>query len=285
MASILVAGATGKVGQAIILALKHHPLRALVRDQTQLGAADGNVNEIFAADARDPNSLRGVCKDIDIVITSIGGSLQLRRTPSKSGYWEVDYQANKNLLAEAKQAGVRKFIYVSVFKAPEIKGSAYFEAHAAFEEELKRSGLDYAIIRPTGIYYIFEEFVNFARRGIVPLFGDGSAKTNPIDEHDVARICVEAIDASQTIYDVGGPEVFTRREIGELCFQALGKKPRFIKYPAGLMRAFIKPLKLFDQRLFDLMDFAILVNTVDFVAPRQGHNKLENYLNHLTASG
>ena len=182
--------------------------------------------------------------------------------------------------------GVFLFVRTRIFigKAQEVKGSAYFAAHAAFEEELKRSGLDYAFIRPTGIYYIFEEFVKLARRGIIPLFGDGSAKTNPIDEHDVARVCVEAIDAPQNVYDIGGPEVFTRREISEMCFKALGKKPRFIKYPIGLMRLLIKPLKLFDQRLFDLMDFAILVNHTDAVAPRVGTSKLENYLKQLTAS-
>jgi uncharacterized protein YbjT (DUF2867 family) len=285
MASILVAGASGNVGQATLLALKQkgHCVRALVRDKARLKAASGSVNEMFAADARDPVSLRGACQNVDTVISSIGGSLQLGRTQPKAGYWEVDYQANKNLLEAAKQSGVRKFIYVSVFQAQQVKDSAYFTAHAAFEDELKRAHLEYAIVRPTGIYYIFEEFIKLARRGIMPLFGDGNTKTNPIDEHDVAGVCVEAVNTPQTEYDVGGPEVFTRREIGELCFQILGKKPRFIKYPVGLMRMLIQPLKLFDQRLFDLMDFAILVNSADFIAPRVGTEKLENYLKRLTA--
>jgi uncharacterized protein YbjT (DUF2867 family) len=285
MASILVAGASGKVGQATLLALqqKGHRVRALVRDQARLGAAANNVQEIFPADARDPASLQGVCQNVEFVISSVGGSLQLGRTQPGAGYWEVDFQANKNLLEEARQAGVRKFIYVSAFQTQQIKGSAYFAAHAAFENVLKRSNLDYAIVRPTGMYYIFEEFIRLARRGIIPLFGDGSAKTNPIDEHDVARVCVEAMDARQTEYDVGGPEVFTRREISELCFRTLGKKLRFIKYPVGLMQMLIQPLRLFDQRLFDLMDFAILVNHTDCIAPRVGTEKLENYLKRLTA--
>ncbi len=284
MANVLVAGASGGVGKAIIQELNqtNHHVRALVRNQAKLGYQ--LVNHVFVADARDPAQLKGACDNLDVIISTLGGSLQLGRTESNATYWDVDYQANKNLLAEAKRAGVRKFIYLSVFKAQEVKGSAYFAAHAAFENELKGSGLDYAIVRPTGIYYIFEEFVNLARRGLVPLIGDGSAHTNPIDERDVARVCVDAIDAPQIEYDIGGPEVFTRREISELCFKALAKKPRFIKYPIGLMRLLIKPLKLFDQRLFDLMDFAILVNNTDFVAPRIGSNKLESYLHQLTAS-
>lgn len=283
MKNILVAGANGKVGKAVIHELQqhHHHIRALVRNQAKLG--DATVNDVFLADARDPLKLVGACEDIEIVISTLGGNLQMGRTPPNAGYWDVDYQANKNLLAEAKRAGVRKFIYVSAFKANEVKGSAYFESHAAFEAELQQSGMEFAIVRPTGIYYIFEEFVKLARYGLMPLFGDGSAKTNPIHEYDVARICVAAIESTQTVFDIGGPEVFTRRAIGELCFQALGKKSRFIKYPIGVIRLLIKPLRLFDQRLYDLMDFAILVNHTDAVAPRIGTQRLEKYLQHLTA--
>lgn len=283
MANILVAGASGRVGQAVIYELQQHNhlIRALVRNQAKLGNV--TVNDVLRADARDPVKLAGACEGIEVVISALGGSLQLGRTERNATYWDVDYQANKNLLAEAKRARVRKFIYISAFKANEVKGSAYFAAHAAFEAELQSSGMEYAIVRPTGIYYIFEEFVKLARYGLMPLFGDGSAKTNPIDERDVAGICVDAIDAEQKVYDIGGPEVFTRREIGALCFKVLGKKSRFIKYPIGLMRWLIKPLRLFDQRLFDLMDFAILVNHTDAVAPRIGTQSLEKYLQHLTA--
>jgi uncharacterized protein YbjT (DUF2867 family) len=284
MASILVAGASGGVGQAVIHELQqnNHFIRALARNPAKLGNL---ASDVFRADARDSAQLNGACDGIAVVISALGGSLQLGRTERHATYWDVDFQANKNLLAEAQRAGVRKFIYVSVYQAQEIKGSAYFEAHAAFENELKRSGMSYALIRPTGIFYIFEEFVNLARKGLVPLIGDGSARTNPIDERDVARVCVAAIDSPQTEFDIGGPEVFTRREISELCFKALAKKPRFIKFPIGVMRLLIKPLKLFDQRLFDLMDFAILVNHTDFIAPQVGQNKLESYLRQLTANG
>jgi uncharacterized protein YbjT (DUF2867 family) len=284
MANILVAGASGGVGKAVLHELKQqsHHIRALARTTAKLGQLA--VDDVFLADARDPAKLAGACEGCEIVISALGGSLQLGRTEKHATYWDVDYMANKNLLVEAQRAGVRKFIYVSVFQAQEIKGSAYFAAHAAFEDELKRSGLSYALIRPTGIYYIFEEFVNLARKGIVPLIGDGRARTNPIDEREVARVCVAALDGTQTEYDIGGPDIFSRREISERCFAVLGKKPRFIKYPIGLMRLLIQPLKLFDQRLFDLLDFAILVNHTDFVAPPVGQLKLESYLRQLTAS-
>ncbi|MBS1810086.1 MAG: SDR family oxidoreductase [Acidobacteria bacterium] len=287
MAKILVAGASGKVGQSTIKELKKqgHTVRAVLRDRTKLGALADAVEEIIIADACEPHTLRGVCANIDVVISTIGGSLQLGRTKGKAGYWEVDFQANKNLLAEAQAAQVRKFIYVSVFQAEQMKGIVYGEAHAAFEEELKQSGLDYSLIRPTGIFYIFEEFVKLARKGIMPLIGNGQVQTNPIDEAEVARWCVEAIKAEEKIFNLGGPDVFTRRQISELCFDAIGKTPRFIRYPVGLMRALVAPVKFFDRRLYDLLAFGIFVSTVDNVAPQVGVNKLDSYLKQLTAGG
>ena len=285
MALVLVAGASGKVGQAVLHELQQqgHRVRALARNQAKLDTSV--ADEIVTADATQPASLQGVCKDVEIVISAIGGSLQLGRTKGSGGYWEVDYQANKNLLAEARAAQVKKFIYVSVFQSEQMKGIAYGEAHAAFENELRQSGLAYALIRPTGIFYIFEEFVKLARKGIMPLIGAGDVRTNPIDERDVAKACVEAITSSQTVFDLGGPDVFSRREIAEMCFRALGKTPRFIKYPLGLMRVLIAPVKLFDQRLYDFLAFGIHASATDLIAPRVGTNKLDTYLKQLTAGG
>jgi uncharacterized protein YbjT (DUF2867 family) len=281
---ILVAGASGKVGQAVILELKQqgYAVRALVRNQAKFDAA---VEEIFVADASKPQALKGACDRITTVISTIGGSLRLQRTKGKGGYWEVDYQANKNLLAEARAAQVKKIIYVSVFQAEQMQGIAYAEAHAAFEEELRQSGLDYALIRPTGIFYIFEEFLKLARKGIMPLIGSGKAQTNPIDEREVAQACVAAMTTEQKIFDLGGPDIFSRRELAELCFRTVGQTPRFIKYPVGLMRFLIAPLKFFDQRLYDFLAFGIHASTTDIIAPRIGKNHLENYLKQLTAGG
>lgn len=282
MTTILVAGASGKVGQAILHELQNteHRVRALTRNSTKLAAA-----ETVTADATSRPSLKGVCDGVDVVISAIGGSLQLGRTKANGGYWEVDYQANKNLLTEAQTAGVNKFIYVSVFQAEQMKGLAYGEAHAAFEEELKRSGMAGALIRPTGFFYIFEEFLKLARKGVMPLIGAGEVRTNPIDEREVARACVEAITSSKTVFEMGGPEVFSRREIAELCFRVRGKTPRFINYPIGLMRLLIAPVKLFDRRLYDFLAFGIHASSTDLIAPRVGVNRLENYLQQLTASG
>lgn len=285
MAMILVAGASGKVGQAVMQELKHQGfcVRALARDKAKVDASV--ADEIVTADATQPGTLQEVCEGAEAVISAIGGSLQLGRTKGNGGYWEVDYAANKNLLAAAQTAQVKKFIYVSAFQAEQMKGIAYGEAHAAFEEELRRVGIPYAMIRPTGIFYIFAEFIKLARKGVMPLIGPGEVRTNPIHERDVAKACVQALSSSQTVFDLGGPDVFTRRELAEMCFRAVGKSPRFIKYPIGLMRVLIAPVKLFDQRLYDFLAFGIHASTTELIAPRTGTNKLDVYLKQLTAGG
>ncbi len=285
MAKILIAGATGAVGKELIKALNsgEHELRALMRNPQKLVQSGIPQTNIFIADARNSESLHQSCDGIEVVISAIGASLQPKLTKDRNAtYFDVDFQANKNLLDEAKRAGVKKFIYVSAFKANENPGIAYFEAHAAFEKALINSGLEYAIIRPTGIFYIFEEFIKLADKGIMPLFGDGSAKTNPIHESEVATACINAITADETEFDVGGSEVFSRRELGELCFAALNKKPRFISYPVGLLRWMIKPVAYVDRRLFEFLDFGVVVNTKEFIAPKIGEKKLESYLLQLT---
>lgn len=285
MAKILIAGATGALGKELIKAL--HPgeyeLRVLVRNSQKLEASNSSDLDIFIADARTPQALQKSCDGISVVISAIGASLQLGLTKDRNAtYFDVDFQANKNLLNEAKRAGVKKFIYFSAFKANENAGIAYFDAHATFEKDLKNSGLEYAIIRPTGIFYIFAEFIRMARIGIMPMFGDGSATTNPIHESDVAEACVKAINSQETEFNIGGSEIFTRRELGELCFTVLKKKPRFIAYPIRLLQFLIKPIALFDRRLFEFLDFGISVNSQNFVAPGIGEKKLESYLRQLT---
>ncbi len=285
MANILIAGATGAVGKELMKALNssEYQVRLLARSAMKLEQSRIAEANIFIADARNRQALKRSCEGIDVVISAVGASVQLALTKdSNANYFDIDFQANKNLLEEAKRAGVKKFIFVSAFGANEHSSLAYFGAHAAFENELKYSGLNYAIIRPTGIFYIFEEFVKMARRGIIPLFGNGSARTNPVHESEVAAVCIKAISATETEVDLGGPEVFTRREICEMCFAVVNKKPRFISYPIGLVRWMIKPVAFFDQRLFDFLDFAAFVNTNDCVAPKIGEKKLESYLRQLT---
>jgi uncharacterized protein YbjT (DUF2867 family) len=86
---------------------------------------------------------------------------------------DVDYQANMNLLQDARKSGVNKFIYVSVLNGANLRHLKICDAKERFVEGLKASGMDYGIIRPNGIFSDMADFLEMARKGRIYLFGKG----------------------------------------------------------------------------------------------------------------
>jgi uncharacterized protein YbjT (DUF2867 family) len=286
MTRVLVAGASGHLGGHILSVCRERGYwtRALARTDQKALALRQCADDVFVGQATQGETLSGLCNEIEAVVSCLGASVAATHLPDKRSYHDVDYAANRNLLHIAKAAGVRKFVYVSVFATPGYAQTAYVRAHEDFANELKASGLEYAILRPTGFFSAYAEFVRLAMKGPLPLVGGGGkAKTNPIHEADLAKICVDAIDAPNTELAVGGTDIFTRREIAELAFQALDKKPRTPPMPAfvfGLARTFISP---FDKRLRDLIEFIGAVSVSDAVAPAVGTYHLADYFREEAA--
>lgn len=280
-----MAGAGGKLGRHLLgeLAARGHSTRALVRDAARL--EKGEAGELFVADARRAETLRGACEGVGAVVSAMGASLALGLTRGRGTFREVDLGANRNLLAEARAAGVRKFVYVSLYGAESLRGLGYVDAHEEFVAALAASGLNYTVVRPTGFFYVFAEIFKMAARGRVVLAGEGSARTNPVHERDAARACAEALESDVRVLAVGGPETFTRREIAELAFAALGRTPKITSLSPGLMRGLAAPARIFDRRLFDLLEFGVAVGLADAVAPAYGRHRLGEYFRALAAGG
>ena len=76
---ILVAGASGNLGRAILAELQQqgYTTRALVRDAVRLGAQRQYADEVFTADARDVQKLSGVADGVSVVISALGASLPI----------------------------------------------------------------------------------------------------------------------------------------------------------------------------------------------------------------
>jgi uncharacterized protein YbjT (DUF2867 family) len=278
---ILVAGANGVLGGEILRELCDRGLAAdaLDRDVGRLGTYRSRLGKIHVADARDPFALKGVCEGVGAVISTIGANQQLRFSKDKSTFFDTDYGANKNLLAEALRAHVEKFVYVSLCNGnTTLKGIVFADAHEAFVDELTKSGIDYAVIRPSGFFYLFEEILVQARKGRGILVGDGSARTNPVHEHDVAISCIDALTSGEKEVSIGGPDILTRKEIAEMGFEILGKPATIRTIPAGLLRAAILPLRFLDRRLYDVVNFSIGAFAHEIVAPRIGTHRLRDYL-------
>ncbi len=105
MKKVLVAGATGYLGRYVVQEFKKQRfwVRALARNAAKLESLSEYIDEKFIGEVTDSNSLSGICKDIDIVFSSIG----ITKQKDNLTYMDVDYQGNMNLLEEAKKERIK----------------------------------------------------------------------------------------------------------------------------------------------------------------------------------
>ncbi|MBL1213747.1 MAG: SDR family oxidoreductase [Ignavibacteriae bacterium] len=278
MKKVLVAGATGYLGKFLVkeLAEKNYEVSAITRNPKKteelkkLGASN-----VLVAEVTDKSALTGICDNIDVVITAVGKTKQ----KDNFKYMDVDYQANKDLLDEAKRAGVQKFIYVSGLGSEKFSHVKLYAAKLKFEKELKKSGINYAIAYPGGFFIDMLEMLDLAKKGNAYLYGDGYNSINPIHGADVAEEVVKMIDGDLKEKTFAGPEVFSQREVMELAYKVIGKPaPKFRTTPAWLVRGIFKTLKLFTpEKVYGNMEFVTTVATNDLVATPAGSRKLEDF--------
>lgn len=277
--NVLVAGATGYLGGFVARELKSrgHFVRALARSPGRLEPLKDTLDEIVQAEITVPATLEGICEGIDTVFSSVG------ITKQKDGltFRDVDYQGNRNLLQAARAAGVKKFIYVSVFNGPALRHLDIVRAHEDFVDELKASGIDYAVIRPTGYFSDMGEFFTMASRGRVYLFGDGKNRVNPIHGADLAEVCADTLESGRQEIDVGGPEVLSWGEIAELAFAVLGKPARISHVPLWIAKAAVAAARLFNRHRGELMAFFVEMGTGEVVAPAAGTHTLARHFEGL----
>ncbi|HEX8853149.1 MAG TPA: NAD(P)H-binding protein, partial [Pyrinomonadaceae bacterium] len=159
MERVLVAGAPGQLGRYVLAELRRrgYRTRALVRDASRAATLQGEADETVSGDVTRPETLAHVCEQVDVVFSAVGAPLSLKR--GGASYREVDFEGNRNLLAAARAAGVRRFVYVSVFGAERLRESEYVRAHEDFVQELQRSGLAHTVVRPTGFFSAMGEML------------------------------------------------------------------------------------------------------------------------------
>jgi uncharacterized protein YbjT (DUF2867 family) len=278
---ILVAGATGYLGGHVAREFKDrgHHVRALARSPEKLDPLRDSLDEVFQAEITQPHTLEGACDGIDIVFSSVG----ITKQKGNLTFEDVDYQGNRNLLEVARTAGVKKFIYTSVFRGPSLLHLDIIKAHEDFVTVLKASGMEYAVIRPNGFFSDMGEYLKMARKGRVYLIGRGDNRINPIHGADLAQVCVDAVDREASEIDVGGPEVFTHREIAQLALKSAGRPKRITSIPVGLMRSIVFLTRRFNRHQGELLAFFTEATTADAVAPATGSRSLGDYFDELGA--
>lgn len=219
---VVLAGAYGNLGADIFRSLVSagHEVIALDMMQRDIGVTSGF--KFIKIDVTDPKTLEGVCDGADVLITTVG----LTKGSATVSNYDIDYQGNLNLLAEAKKAGIKDFVYISVVKADTAPDVPMVNAKYLFEQELKKSGLTYVIHRPTGYFYdIIKVFRPMIEKGKVTLLGKEPVYANIVSTEDFAAFIVDHMTDENVTYSVGGKEKYSYEEIAKMCFEAAGKEP------------------------------------------------------------
>jgi NADH dehydrogenase len=241
--SVLVTGATGFVGPHVVHALRARdvPVRALVRDRRRGAKLTAWGAELVEGDVTDPASLGAAVAGADAVI-----HLVAIIKGSRADFERIMAQGTRDLVAAAREAGVRRFILASALGLDErTKDSVpYFAAKWEMERATKESGLEHVIFRPSFIFGkdggALPTFVKLARFApVTPIVGPGTQRLQPIWVEDVAEYYARALElpeAANRTFEIGGPDAPTWNEFWDRLKRVLGARRPSIHVPFGAMR-------------------------------------------------
>ena len=278
MKHVLIAGATGHLGRFLCREFQSRGWHVTALRRKCSSPVDLAADRILEAEATWPETLTGAMAGMDLVVSALGITGQVEGP----GYWDVDYQANVNLLEAALRSQVARFAYLHVLNADRMEHVPRVAAKAAFVRKLQNAGLRSTVIAPTAAFTAPGALLDRARAGRVWIFGHGGQRINPIHGADLASATCDSIEEGAAWADIGGPESFTRLDLARLCFDALGRSPRITHLPEML-----RPLargalaRLAPRRIAGPLQYDLASSAINMTAPPRGAHRLGPYLRQL----
>lgn len=197
----------------------------------------------------------------------------------------------RTLIRAAKNAGVRRFVHVSITNPTPDSNLPYFSGKAQLEGDLKASGLSYAILRPTVIFGDEDILINniayLLRR--FPLFaipGKGDYQLQPIFAEDMAQLAVDAGQRKENLtWDAVGPEIYTFSELVQLTRSVVGSRAGLINLPPSLVLTLSRMIGFFveDVVLTEEEILGLMANLLISAEAPTGHTSLRDWL-HANAN-
>lgn len=275
--SILLAGATGHLGQALGRALSDsgYRVRALVRREAQQRIVSSWADEVVVAQATDRTQLDGATRDVDIVLSAIGITLQ----NDGATYEQVDYGANRNLLDAALDARVGHLAYVASLGGQHLRHLPMTAAKERFVDELVAAPIRATVLRPNALFHDFEALLGQALTGAIAVVGDGDARLNPISARDAAERSVAALAEPADDVRFGGPETWQWRDIAAACFRLLDRPAHLAHLDPAKVAATIEMLpQLTPETVHGALTFHLTMMGQDNLGPPCGTDSLAEWL-------
>lgn len=249
--SIAITGATGFVGGHLLDRLAGSAVACLARGPSAALARSGCRVVPGAID--DPAALDALLSGADVVF-HVAGLIAAR---SEAEFLAVNRDGTAAVAQACRRAGVARLVYVSslAVTGPSERGrpvdettpprplTPYGRSKLAGEQSVRESGAIFTIVRPPIVYGPRDRqtlwLFRMARRGLVPLLGDGSQELSLVHAADLAEALVAAAAspaAAGRTYHAAHPEVVTQRALLEEIGRAVGSRARLLPIPGSAVR-------------------------------------------------
>jgi len=294
----LVTGATGFIGGHLVekLVAEGFKVRALVRATSNTELIDKLGVEKALGDLRDFSSLKKAVKNVDLVFHL---AAYYTFHGKKELYWEINVEGTRKLVEACLSEGVKRFIYCSTTEAvgptpprpvdesyPPNPTYEYGRSKLAAENVVREAGgkgLEYTIIRPSGVYgprnvndvsYYFITLV--ASGSLLSRFIPGSGETliQFVHVSDVVQGFLLAAEKDVSIgqtYFISEDKAYTYNEVYNILSEILNVKVKRFHIPGWLAKAFIAPIE-FAYKIVGKEHFMYHVSTIDAMLQNRAYS-------------
>ena len=244
---VTVFGGSGFVGRAIVRALAQegYQIRVACRriELAERIKTAGDVGQIsiLRTNLRIPASVAAAVSGSQAVINASGIAFQRGR----QRYEAVHVEGARAIAEAASAAGVQRLVHISGIGADQRNSTNRFIRSKVDAEDAIVSGFANAtMLRPSVVFgpedAMFNRMAQIARQApFLPVVGNGSARVQPVYVGDVGSAVVAVLarpDTAKSVFELGGPRVYTYREIAALVLREIDRHKRIVGVPAGLMK-------------------------------------------------
>ena len=203
------------------------------------GASDGNAPsgriELVRADVWEEPTVARAVEGAASVVNTVGHYVERR----SATFDAIHGRGAQHVARQAKEAGAARLIHISGLGADPESDSPYVRARGIGEGLVAEAFDGATILRPSVIFGPGDAFLNkLAAMGrqtpVLPLFGAGATRLQPVFVGDVAEACARVLaepSSQGRAYELGGPRVYAYEELVRLVLERAGRRTALLPVP------------------------------------------------------